>query len=229
MEHVIRALRPIAQWWSRLCYHIEFEGVEHVPLEGAVIFTPNHVSYPDPIWISIPVNRRVYYMAWDALFRIPVFASILRLFGAFPVRIEGHDKCAIREAREHIAAGHALMIFPEGGRTTTGKLLGFKPGAFRLALLTGTPVVPVTINGAHEVWPVGRLLPRLGGRIRVIFHPPIPVARVPEDIETPELKHMARQLAGQARYTVASTLDPWLVPEYLQDHGTEHSTLAADH
>jgi 1-acyl-sn-glycerol-3-phosphate acyltransferase len=226
MDYLIRVLRPVAQWWSHLFYRIEFEGVEHIPTVGSVVFTPNHVSYPDPIWISIPIKRRVFYMAWNALFRIPVFAAVLRFLGAFPVRIEGHDKCAIREALEHLAAGHALMIFPEGGRTTTGKLLGFKPGAFRLALLTGTPVVPVSINGAHEVWPVGRLLPRMTGRIRVIFHPPIPVPRVADDIENAELKRMARQLAGQARHAVASALDPSLRPDYLQDHGAE---LAADH
>jgi len=225
MDYVIRALRPIARLWSRLFYKIEFEGVEHIPVSGPVVFTPNHVSYPDPIWISIPVKRRIYYMAWDALFRIPLIASFLRFMGAFPVRIEGGDKCAIREALEHLAAGHALMIFPEGGRTTTGKLLGFKPGAFRLALLTGTPVVPVTINGAHEVWPADRLFPRLTGRIRVIFHEPIPVERVPADIETPELKRRARELSGQARLAVASSLDPWLLPDYLQEH-SEHATLA---
>jgi 1-acyl-sn-glycerol-3-phosphate acyltransferase len=121
------------------------------------------------------------------------------------------------------------MIFPEGGRTTTGKLLGFKPGAFRLALLTGTPVVPVTINGAHEVWPPGRLLPRATGRIRVIFHPAIPVPRVPADVENAELKRLARQLSGQARHAVASALDPALRPDFLPDHGAERPTLAADH
>src|SRR5262245_2167327 len=106
----IRIVRPIARWWARAAYRLEFEGVENVPKTGAVILTPNHVSYLDPIWISVPIGRRIYYMAWDALFRVPVFSSILRAFGAFPVRIEGHDKSAHREALEHLEAGHALMI-----------------------------------------------------------------------------------------------------------------------
>src|SRR3954471_17085507 len=129
-ELLIRLVRPLARWWTRLCYRIEFEGVERVPTTGPIIFTPNHLTYLDPIWISLPIRRRIHYMAWDAIFRIPVLSSVLRAFGAFPVRIEGHDKGAMREARCQLAAGRALMVFPEGGRTTTGKLMPFKAGAF---------------------------------------------------------------------------------------------------
>lgn len=214
MDAVIRrAVRPFALWWSRRFYDIEFEGLEHIPPTGAAIVTPNHVSYPDPIWITIPFERRIYYMAWDALFKIPVFASLIRVFGAFPVRIEGPDRCAIREALDHLAAGRVLMIFPEGGRTTTGRLLGFKPGAFRLALLTGTPVLPVTIDGAYDVWPPSRVLPKLRGKIRVTYHPLIPVERVPEGIDNAELKHRAREIAGLARHSVASSLGADHLPD----------------
>lgn len=228
IEKVLRVVRPVALWWSRVFYRIRFEGVENVPASGAVILTPNHVSYPDPIWVTIPVRRRIYYMAWDALFRIPVFSSLVRFFGAFPVRIEGHDRCAIRETLDHIAAGHILMIFPEGGRTTTGKLLGFKPGAFRIALLTGTPVVPVTIDGGHEVWPPSRLLPRLRGRVTITYHPPIRVERVPDDVDNAELKRRARQVAGEARAAVASSLDPSLVPDGLLEHAEELSAKSRE-
>jgi 1-acyl-sn-glycerol-3-phosphate acyltransferase len=215
-DYIVRILRPIALWLSRILYKIEFAGVEHIPHAGPVIFTPNHVSYPDPIWISIPIERRVYYMAWDALFRIPAVAAFLRFFGAFPVRLEGHDRCAYREALEHLAAGHALMIFPEGGRTVTGELLAFKAGAFRLALLTGARVVPVAISGAHDVWPPGRFLPHLRGRIRVVFRPPIEVERAPDTAEPGEIKRRAREIAAEARASVALALDPAARPDELE-------------
>jgi 1-acyl-sn-glycerol-3-phosphate acyltransferase len=215
---LIRVTRPVARAWGRACYRLEFEGVENVPTTGPVIFTPNHVTYLDPIWISVPVQRRIYYMAWDAVFRIPVFASILRVFGAFPVRIEGHDKSAMREARCHLAAGRALMVFPEGGRTTTGKLMPFKAGAYRLALFAGAPIVPVTIDGAHEIWPVDALLPRPFGRVRITFHPPIPVAAA-EGCDMADLRHRARKLADAARAAVASALPPSRV-------GPAHATPA---
>ena len=207
-ETLIRVMRPMAGAWSRACYRMTFEGVENIPESGACIFTPNHVTYIDPIWVSVPVRRRIYYMAWDAVFKIPVFASVLRTFGAFPVRIEGHDKGAMREARCHLNAGHPLMVFPEGGRSTTGKLMPFKAGAFRLALVTGASIVPVTIQNAYDTWPVNTLLPKPFGRINVVYHPPIPVARADAGVDMAELRHRARDLADAARDAVASALPP---------------------
>lgn len=206
-EWLIQVLRPIALRWSRACYRMEFVGVDRVPKTGPIVFTPNHVTYLDPIWISVPIERRIYYMAWDAIFRVPVLSQLVRLFGAFPVRIEGHDKGAMREARLHLRAGHALMIFPEGGRTQTGRLMPFKAGAFRLALFSGASIVPVTIDGAHEVWPVGKLLPRLRGTIRITYHDPIPVGCEAPDLELADLRHRARELANAAHDAVASALD----------------------
>src|SRR5215475_2050925 len=62
---VINLLRPFARWLCRVLFKIEFHGVENIPRDGACIITPNHVTYADPIWITVPVVRRVYYMAWD--------------------------------------------------------------------------------------------------------------------------------------------------------------------
>ena len=212
-ESLIRVLRPVAFKWSRACYRMEFVGAERVPAEGPIILTPNHVTYLDPIWVTVPIQRRIWYMAWDAIFRIPVFSKVVRTFGAFPVRIEGHDKGAMREARQHLAAGRALMIFPEGGRTTTGRLMPFKAGAFRLALVTGASIVPVTIDGAEHVWPVGRPLPAVRGNIRITYHDPIPVEACSEELDMAKLRHRARELADAAHDAVASALDPSIAPE----------------
>ena len=207
-DALIRTMRPLAAAWSNFCYRPEFVGVENVPANGPIILTPNHVTYLDPMWISLPIERRIYYMAWDALFRFQPVSGVLRMFGAFPVRLEGHDRGAMREAKCHLGSGRALMIFPEGGRTTTGKLMPFKAGAFRLALTTGASVVPVTITDAHDIWPAGTIFPRMFGRIRIIYHPPIPVAARGPETDATELRHLARELADSARDTVASALDP---------------------
>jgi 1-acyl-sn-glycerol-3-phosphate acyltransferase len=205
---------------------MEFEGVERVPTTGPVIFTPNHVTYLDPIWVSVPIERTIHYMAWDAIFRIPVFSSLVRAFGAFPVRIEGHDKSAMREARCHLAAGRALMVFPEGGRTTTGKLMPFKAGAFRLALFAGASIVPVTIDGAHDVWPVDTWRLRPFGRIRVVYHDPIHVDPA-GGCDMADLRRRARALADAARAAVASALPPSRVgPAHAHGHGREHASNA---
>ena len=54
MRFVIAVLRPFARWWCRVLFKIEFHGVENIPAEGACLITPNHITYADPIWITIP-------------------------------------------------------------------------------------------------------------------------------------------------------------------------------
>ena len=191
-----------------MLFKIEFQGVDNIPLEGACIITPNHVSYADPIWITIPMARRVYYMAWDKPFQIPVLGLLMRMFGAFPVNLDvAADASAQREAIELLRKGRALVMFPEGGRTRTGKLMPFKIGAFRLALVHGVPIVPVTIKGAETIWPVGQMLPR-PGKLTITYHPPIEIEKLQEEASRLEMKERARQLARKTHDIVASALDP---------------------
>jgi len=191
-----------------MLFKIDFRGVDNIPREGACIITPNHVTYLDPIWITIPMPRRIYYMAWHKPFRIPVLGLMMRMFGAFPVNLDvAADASAQREAVELLRKGRALVIFPEGGRTRTGKLMPFKMGAFRLALAHGIPIVPVTIKGAETIWPVGQMLPRLG-KVTITYHPAIEVERLQEEATRLEMKERSRRLARKTHDVVASALDP---------------------
>lgn len=213
MRFLIFALTPFIWWFCRMLFKVEFHGVDNIPREGACIITPNHVTYADPIWITIPMPRRVYYMAWHKPFRIPVLGLLMRMFGAFPINLDvAADASAQREAIELLRKARALVIFPEGGRTKTGKLMPFKMGAFRLALAHGVPIVPVTIKGAETIWPVGQMLPRLG-KLTITYHPSIKVERLQEEASRLELKDRARQLARKTHDVVASALDPASLPE----------------
>jgi 1-acyl-sn-glycerol-3-phosphate acyltransferase len=212
MRFLIAVLSPFVWLFCRLLFKIEFHGIENIPSDGACIITPNHVTYADPIWITIPVRRRVYYMAWDKPFRIPVLGLLMRFFGAFPVNLDvAADASAQREAIELLQKGRALVMFPEGGRTRTGKLMLFKMGAFRLALAHGVPILPVSIKGAGKIWPVGQMLPR-PGKLTITYHPPIDVERVAEEATRTEVKDRARQLARKTHDVVASALDPESLP-----------------
>ena len=205
MTLVIRILTPLVWLVCRILYRIEFHGVENVPLTGACIITPNHQTFLDPIWITIPMRRRIYYMAWAKVFKIPVLGFLMRIFGAFPVRLDAVDPAAQKQAADVLKGERALVIFPEGGRTTTGGLMPFKLGAFRLALGGGTPIVPVAIDGGYGVWPVGKLLPGLG-KLTITYLPPIEVERLSEDISNAELKRLARALAEKTRERIQTVL-----------------------
>jgi len=212
MRLLITVLTPVVWWFCRFTFKIEFHGVDNIPRQGGCILTPNHVTYADPIWITIPMPRRIYYMAWHKPFRIPVLGLLMRMFGAFPVNLDlAADASAQREAIELLRKGLALVIFPEGGRTRTGKLMPFKMGAFRLAQAHGVPIVPVTIKGAETIWPAGQMLPRRG-KLAITYHPPIEVERLQGETSRLELKESARRLARKTHDVVASALDPASLP-----------------
>lgn len=144
---------------------------------GGLIVASNHQTYIDPFWVSYPIRRPVRYLAWDAAFNWPVVGSFLRLFGAWPLQLEGSDPAPIRRSLQWIREGGAVVIFPEGGRgNADSSLKKFKAGAVRMALETGVPILPVTIRGGHRVWPLSYRFPRIG-RVEIIYHPLIAIAQ----------------------------------------------------
>ena len=207
---VLDVFRPAVWASARLFFGIRFDGTEHIPREGPLLITPNHVTFADPPLVSIPIRLPIHYMAWDRLFDIPGLAWLIRRLRAFPVDIESADPRATRAAVRLLDDGHAVMIFPEASRSPDGKLQRFKLGAFRLACARSVPVLPVTILGAHEAWPPGRVLPR-PGRLTIVYHP---VVRPPTDAD---VRRAARVLADRVREAVASRL-PSAVEPPAADH-----------
>ena len=162
--------RPAVRGLARLYLGLRLEGTEHIPGVGPVVIVPNHQTYADPVLVTIPIRRRIYYMAWNRLFGIRGLNWMIRRLRAFPVEIESRDPRAAREAVRLLQAGEAVMIFPEGRRSLDGHIGHFKPGAFRLAVSVGVPVLPVTIAGGHDSWPPGRSLPRPAS-MTITYHP----------------------------------------------------------
>ena len=170
-QWILEIVRSWIAFGSRVLWKIEFEGLENVPLTGGVVIAANHQTYIDPFWLSLPIKRPTRYLAWSAAFSWPVVGKCISLFGAWPLALEGSDPAAIRRSLQWLRDGGAVVIFPEGARSTsTGELDRFKAGAVRLALEANVPILPVTIRGGNQVWPKGWRLPRLG-KVVIIYHP----------------------------------------------------------
>jgi 1-acyl-sn-glycerol-3-phosphate acyltransferase len=201
-QWALELIRPVVGGVSRLIWKIEFYGVENVPVNGGLIIAANHQTYLDPFWLSLPIKRPTRYLAWSAAFRWPVIGKCLTWFGAWPLALEGSDPAAIRSSLQWLRNGGAVVIFPEGARSTaTGSLERFKAGAVRLALEAQVPILPVTIKGGNRVWPKGWRFPR-PGKVVVTYHP----LYHPEQSSDEETRACARRESERLAKVIASAL-----------------------
>ena len=202
---LLEVLRPGVHGLARLLFGVRFVNPEHVPARGPVVLAPNHVTYLDPVLVSIPIHRPLHYMTLASFFDITGLGAVIRWARAFPVEEDEADPAAIRQAVRVLRRGEPLVIFPEGGRSPDGRLQPFRPGAFRLALAAGAPVVPVTIRGAIDVWPVHRRLPR-PGRVTVTYHPPVGEADLSPAAGRAARRTRDAELADLVRARIATAL-----------------------
>jgi 1-acyl-sn-glycerol-3-phosphate acyltransferase len=156
--HIV--LKTSMEWGLRL----RVRGHENIPSSGAVLLVSNHISQVDPVVVGVAaLPRRTYFMAKTELFRIPVLNYMVHRMGAFPVERGGADRRAMRLARELLARGDLLLMFPEGTRYTDGRLRPGLSGAGALALDPSVTVIPAAVWGSH----------RLLRRVHVAFGPPV--------------------------------------------------------
>lgn len=170
----VETVRVLAIAISKLFWRIKFFDTENIPqnLEGGLLIAPNHQTYFDPIWVYLPIKRRLRFMAWDKAFNWFLVGRFIRYFGAFPVSLErvGVVK-ALKKAREVLRNGDTLVVFPEGSRAySDGRMLPFKTGAAKIAVDAGVPILPVTIRGANKVWSQDHKLPGFG-KVEIFYHP----------------------------------------------------------
>ncbi|MGE5851342.1 MAG: lysophospholipid acyltransferase family protein [Candidatus Methylomirabilota bacterium] len=162
----------LCRWIARAFFALKIEGAEHVPEAGPVILAPNHVSYVDPVLIAISVRRRVHSMAKRELFRNPAMAWFFRALQGYPITRERVDPSSVKHTLSLLAAGHVVVIFPEGTRGDGEALGPAKSGIGVVAARSGACVVPVFHWGSDRILPRGaRWLRRAPLRIR--FGPPL--------------------------------------------------------
>jgi len=138
-----------------------------------VILAANHESYLDPPLIGMLFPRPIRFIAWDGLFKVPIFASLIRALGAVSVDQKNKNSAAslLRDVMEFIRSGYSVLIFPEGERSPDGKLLPFEGGVALISSKTQTPIVPVWVD-TFEAYPLYNKIPR-PWRVAVKFGEPV--------------------------------------------------------
>jgi 1-acyl-sn-glycerol-3-phosphate acyltransferase len=167
----------------------------------------NHQSHYDVAVIYYVLGSRIRMVAKRELFSIPVIGRAMEVAGFISVD-RGNTRSAIASlegARASLSEGIPIWIAPEGTRSVTGELLPFKKGGFVLALETGAPVLPVSIQGTRAALPAKGLQSVRDVDVRVTIHPAIDPRSFLAD--SPSNVRAARDaLAERVRAAIASGL-----------------------
>jgi 1-acyl-sn-glycerol-3-phosphate acyltransferase len=147
---VFRKLAVVHQWLNPL-WRFRTSGVKIEDPRRPYIVVANHQSFVDILLIShLPWDMK--WLSKEAFFRYPFVGWLMRLAGDIKLIRGKHDSiaAAMNSCRDRLSKRVSVMIFPEGTRSTDGELKKFKNGAFRLAIETGTAILPLALDGTHS-------------------------------------------------------------------------------
>ena len=151
------------------CSPFRVDGVEHLAgVDSPVLLVANHSSHLDTPSILRALPRRLrarvaVAAAADYFFRTRALAcTVSLLLNAFPFSREGAVRSSLERCGDLADHGWSVLVYPEGTRSPTGDLQPFRSGIGLLATELHVPVVPIGVEGTHELLPKGRRLPRRG-------------------------------------------------------------------
>ncbi len=136
---------------ERILFGFKVTGSDAIPRSGGVIIASNHVSYCDPPVVGSGVPRELTFMAKEELFSNKAFGWLIGRYNAIPLKRSVGDVGALRKAVGILKQGKAVLMFPEGTRSLTGRLLKPKPGIGMIASLASAPVVPAYVTGSNRL------------------------------------------------------------------------------
>lgn len=182
--------------WLNPAWPVEVTGREKIDPDETYVMVANHQSLLD-ILVLFRLFRHFKWVSKIENFRIPFIGWNMRLNGYIQLKRGDRSSTSsmLRTCRQNLADGNSIMMFPEGTRSPTGKLRGFKTGAFNLAKDAQRPLLPIVVHGTASALPKRGVI--LQGRHRILIEvlDPIPYASfAAEDVESLTLR--VRELIG---------------------------------
>lgn len=189
-------LHKLAVWLVRVALgpfmDMRVRGLENLPEKGAAIVACNHLVTFDVFPLQLALPRMVFYMGKAELFQNTALHWVFRQLGGFPVYRGEKDAWALAHAARILQHGEIVAMFPEGTRSRGRGLALAKPGAAKLAIENGCPLVVVSISGIENLI---RSIPRRT-RVDVVIAPPI----LPTEDDSP------LSLTDRMMFTMAANL-----------------------
>lgn len=176
--------RFFATWTVRLTGST-WRAIVHpdVRADQPYIFVHNHTNHFDFVFMHNATPHYKRGLELESHFKYPIYGAMMRTRGGIPVRPakQGQTPEIYAKMREAVEMGHAILTFPEGTRTSDGRIGKFRRGVFFLARDLGVPVVPVTVTGAYDMMRKGSLIIHPGHELTVHVDAPIETAGLDDE------------------------------------------------
>jgi 1-acyl-sn-glycerol-3-phosphate acyltransferase len=164
-------------WTFSILNGIPYDIVDrHKIVRGkSYIFVSNHNSFMDIPPLVVTIRGQFRALAKKELLKIPVFGWIANVMCVTVDRTSNESRRkSLEHLKEILDLGISVLIFPEGTQNRTKESLQpFYDGAFRIAIETQEPVLPIVVLGTGELMPPGRFYIR-PGKVKVIVGDEIP-------------------------------------------------------
>jgi 1-acyl-sn-glycerol-3-phosphate acyltransferase len=155
---------------------------DRVPRSQPVVYVSNHQSWFDILALAGTVPGTLRFVAKQEMAAIPLLGRAMRAAGH--IYIDRQNRAQALEAYQEVAGlirqGLNTVVFPEGTRSRSGRMLPFKKGPFVLAIAAQVPVVPVYCGGTFDILPKGHLILR-PHPVSIRFAHPIPTTGLTYD------------------------------------------------
>jgi 1-acyl-sn-glycerol-3-phosphate acyltransferase len=140
--------------WLNPAWPVQIYGRPQMHESGPTVIVANHLSLVD-ILVLFRLQSHFKWVSKSENFQVPVVGWNMRLCGYIPIR-RGTARSAhtmMKKCDEAISGGSSIMMFPEGTRSSTGRLRSFKDGAFEIAHRNAVPIQPIVIRGTGDALP----------------------------------------------------------------------------
>jgi long-chain acyl-CoA synthetase len=198
----------LIQMFSLDRFDLKVHGLEKLPKDGAYMLCSNHQSYIDPLILASVLPQEVFMRAFavgtSEIFGQGVMRMLARSIKVMVVDPDANLIPAMRAGAFGLKHGLVLVLYPEGERSIDGTPKIFKKGAAILSIHLQVPIVPVAIDGFHEVWPRNQPFQRFAPLEMVFGDPMAPPPRSAASEEayerlTAELKARVVEMWEQLR------------------------------
>ena len=180
-------------------------GAENVPKTGGVILAANHASFLDPPLVGAGLHRGINYLARQSLFRFPIVKQILHSWSVVPVDRDGGGAKGLKIILDRLLNGAGIILFPEGTRSSDGKLQPARPGIGLVVAKSEAPVVPVRVFGTFEAWGRNQKLP-LPKKVTVRYGQPMRFEKLRAEAKNcskERLKQIYQEIADEIMAAIA--------------------------